>query len=180
MADAKSAQHDAYDQFKRDVGFQVRDIKKYLRSGEELSKEEITAIFDLLFINLANDLDDIDPSQTRKWIDRAEKYLQSVEAKLVQDEEFSDVIENASETNTAEISITEGYITLGGIEYAIVGETEIESFRRRGVKRRGRTITTLTELEEYVEGVPTVQGIEFVYNANGVITGYRVWIADKS
>lgn len=180
MAKEKSALDEAYDQFKRDVGFLVREIKKFIRSGEALSREEITSMFDLLFVNLANDLDDIDPAMTRRYIDKAEKYLITVETRLVGDEEFQDVIEEASENNTAELSIVEGYITLNGIEYAIIDQNEAVGFERRGIKRRGRTITSLSELEEYVEGIPTVQAIEVVYNVNGVIVGYRVWISDKS
>jgi hypothetical protein len=180
MASERGPQGDAYDEFKKDVQRQVRDIKRYLRTGEELSQEEIISIFDLLFINLAHDLDDIDPVTTVKWLNKAEKYLQSTEARLLQDEEFADVIEEASQSSSAEISISEGFITLNGIEYAIVDSGIIENFKRRDIKRRGRTITSLAELEEYVDGIPAVQGIEFVYDANGVITGYRVWISDKS
>lgn len=171
-----------YAAFRDDVAFSIRDMKQFLRKGGRLSLTEITAILDKLYINLARELEDnqIDEDRVIDALDRAELYLESAQIKFVEIPLYNDIIEENEEGEDVELNISEGSITIDGTEYGLVDPNDYFILKRIGIKRRGRTITSFSELVEYVNAIPTVYGIEIVYNVSGTITGYRVWVSDKS
>ncbi len=178
MAKGKSLKQLIYAAFKDDVAFSIRDMKKFLKDGGRLDTFQITTILDRLFINLAIELDENEIENPENILVRAEDYLEAAQGKFLEIPLFADVIEEPEEE--PDINIREGFISIDGTEYGIVRSDDESVLSRAGIKRRGRTITSFSELEEYVSNVPTVYGIQFVYNAVGAIVGYRVWVSDKS
>ncbi len=178
MAKEKSLASLIYAAFKDDVAFSIRDMKQFIKKGGTLDLVQITAILDRLFINLALELDENGIDNPERILDRAESYLESAQTKFVEIPLFADVIEDS--TDDGSIDIQEGFISLESGDYGIVREQDEAALRIAGIKRRGRTITSFSELVTYVSEIPTVYGIQFVYNSNGTIIGYRVWVSDKS
>lgn len=178
VAKGRNISSEIYAAFKDDVAFSIRDMKQFLRNGGRLSLEEITAILDKLYINLAQEIEDNDLDEDRAvtLLDRAEQYLESAQIKFVEIPLYADVI--SEEDEDVSIDISEETISLNGEDYAIIDGNSYFALQRAGIHRRGRTITSFSELVDYVNGVPYVYGIEIVYNVSGTITGYRVWVSD--
>jgi hypothetical protein len=178
VARGRNLSSEIYAAFKDDVAFSIRDMKQFLRKGGRLSLEEITAILDKLYINLAQEIEDNDLDEDRAVVllDRAEQYLEAAQIKFVEIPLYADVI--SEEGEDVQIDISEESITIEGEEYAIVDGSSYFALKRAGIHRRGRTITSFSELVDYVNGVPYVYGIEIVYNVSGTIVGYRVWVSD--
>lgn len=179
MADA-SPENDLYNEFKNDVRSFIRATKRYLKQGGEMTDVELSTALDRLFITFANDLDDLYSPKAHVWLSKAEAFLANEEGKLLDHEEFGEVIERSDDTDDYDINTTEGTITINGIEYVLYSNNDFAQFDRLGIKRRGRTITSLSELAEYVEAIPAVAAIEIVYDVNGVIKGYRVWVSPRT
>lgn len=169
-----------YATFKDDVAFSIRDMKQYLKKGGRLSETEITAILDKLYINFAQEIEDnsIEEDRAITLLDRAEQYLESATIKFIEIPLYADVI--SEEGEDVEIDISEERVTINGIDYDIVDGSSYFALKRAGIQRRGRTITSFAELVEYVEAIPAVYGIEFAYNVSGTITGYKVWVSDRT
>lgn len=178
VARGKNIASEIYATFKDGVAFSIRDMKQFLRKGGRLSLEEITAILDKLYINLAIEIEDNDLDEDRAVVllDRAEQYLESATIKFVEIPLYADVISDEGED--IQINILEDTITIGGEDYEIISGESYFALKRAGIHRRGRTITSFSELVDYVNGVPYVYGIEIAYNVSGTITGYRVWVSD--
>lgn len=174
MARERSLAELIYAAFVDEVAFSIRDIKTFLKSGGNLSEIEIQAILDKVYINYAFELEDNDIPNIERWLIKAERKLEAVEAKLYSQTTFRQVIETNEPDDI--INVEEGYIEIEGEFYPIISDIDYRALGLSGRKRRKRLIVSFSELAEYVRGVPYVEGIEIVYNVNGTITGYRVWM----
>lgn len=174
MAREKSLAELVYATFIDEVAFSIRDIKNHLRSGGNISEIEIQAILDKVYINFAYELEDNEVPNLEKWILKGERKLEAVEAKLYSQSTFREVIQTNEPDDL--INVEEGYIEIEGEMYGIISDIDYRALSISGRKKRKRLIVSFSELAEYVRGVPYVEGIEIVYNVNGTITGYRVWM----
>src|SRR5688572_24846069 len=170
MAKRRSVSDLIYATFLDEVAFSLREIKTYLKSGEDLSENEITAIFDKAYINLAQELEDNEVESIEYWLLKGERKLEAIEAKLYSQPTFREVIA-ANEPDDI-INVEEGYIDIGGEQYAIITDMDYRLMAKSGRVQRKRLLVSFQELVEYVDGVPYVEGIEIVYNTAGIITGY--------
>lgn len=178
MANEKSVKALIYATFKDDVAFSIRDMKQFIKNGGELDIAQITAILDKLYINLAIELEENEVNNPEKVLVSAEQYLEAAQVKFLEIPLYADVI--TDNTDIGEIDVIEGYINIDDKSYPILVDADVSTLKRAGISRRGRTITSFPELIEYVDAIPTVYAIQFVYNENGTIIGYRVWVSDKS
>jgi hypothetical protein len=171
----------------------VKAIQKSYRNGFydgyglDASSYE-AAMENALFIYNA-DMQANDAPNQDLWRERAQSLVESL--RLDFEEEFPSLfdqvqfVEEVSDFDDLEqLEEQEGslpdeyyseYITVGGIDYQVVHPDDKRYFVSMGYKRRSTISPSMADLETYVQGVPYIVGIEFVYN-HGEFEGFVVWI----
>lgn len=174
MARRSSVSKEIYATFIDEVAFSLRDIKQFLKNGGNLSEIEIQAIFDKVYLNFLLELEDNEVDNQEYWALKGEAKLEAIEAKLYSQPTFREVIQTNEPDDI--INVEEGFIEIGGEEYAIISDMDYRTMNRTGRQKRKRLIVSFQELREYVDGIPYIEGIEIVYSVTGTISGYRVWM----